>query len=643
MEIIVDDKKYDFDEGVSGHDIAKQLLGSDEKNVVAIKIEGKLIDMFLPIEEDAELEFVYLNSEEGQAILRHTAAHILAHAVQTIYPTARLTIGPATADGFFYDIDFKTQISAADLEKIELEMRKIVKANFKIERKEVSRSQAIKMAKENQEPYKIELIEAIPKGEKITIYTQGEWYDICRGPHLRSTGLVKAFKLTKIAGAYWHGDEKNKMLTRIYGVAFDSKQKMEDYFVALEEAEKRDHRKLGLQQELFFMHETSPGCPYFLPRGLKLFNTLIDFWRQVHDEYNYYECSSPLINNSTLWQTSGHWDHYKDDMFLIEKDQPDVQFALKPMNCPNAMLIFKSKVRSYRDLPMRISDCDTLHRNEKSGTLHGLFRVRCFHQDDSHNFISFDQIQDEYEHLFDLAERFYKVFDIKFTPVLSTRPEKYLGEKETWDKAENILHDILTRRFGKNGYKVDEGGGAFYGPKIDLWMKDAIGRNWQTGTFQLDMQLPSRFDLTYTDKDGERKTPVVVHRVIYGSLERFIGILIEHFSGNFPFWISPTQIAIVPVGAEFAEYAVKLKEHFKKLGLRVEVDLSDSNMNNKIKHYTLLKVPYVLVVGKKEVESNSVAVRVRNGAQIFGVSVQQFTNGVIKLNENKDINLTDKF
>lgn len=645
MKIVIDEKEYSFEKGLSINEMAKQILGADEKKVVAGKIDGKLIDLFIPIEKDCKIDFVFLSSKEGVNVYRHTAAHVMAHAIQTVFPTAKLTIGPAVEDGFYYDVDFMSPISYDDLPKIEAEMKKIVKANFRIERKEISRKEAIKMAKDDNEPFKLELIDAIPEGEKITIYTQGEWYDICRGPHLRSTGMLKAFKLTKLAGAYWRGDEKNKMLTRIYGVAFETKQELDEYFVRMAEAEKRDHRKLGPALDLFFFHETAPGSPYWLPRGWKLFNNLLDFWREVHEETGYIEVSMPLINNAQLWKTSGHWEHYKENMFVVEKvkEFDENQYAVKPMSCPNAMLIYKTKIRSYRDLPLRICDCDVIHRFEKSGTLDGLKRVRTFRQDDSHNFITFDQIEAEFEHLFDLADKFYSVFGISYVPRLSTRPEKFLGKKSVWDKAEGILFGILNRRFGKGNYEIDEGGGAFYGPKIDIDIKDAIGRSWQTGTFQLDMQLPERFDLFFTDKDGQRKVPVVVHRAIYGSFERFIGILIEQFTGAFPFWIAPSQVAIVPVNDENIKYAEEVYKKLKAIGVRSEIDKGDSSMGAKIKNFTLLKVPYVLVLGNKEQQNKTVSVRLRGGKQVADVDFAAFKKAVQKLISSKQIDLLENF
>ena len=646
MKIELRDEVREFEKNISVEEIAKSISEGLARNAVCGKVNGKMVDLSHRIEEDSKVEILTFKDKEAKEVLRHTASHILAQAVKTIYPLAKLAIGPATDDGFYYDFEFKTPITADDLAKIEAEMKKIVKANFEIKRCEISKKEAIKMMKEENEPYKIELINAVPDDEKLSMYTQGDFTDICRGPHLKSTGLVKAFKLTKLAGAYWRGDEKNKMLTRIYGVAFEKASEMESYFKMIEEAEKRDHRKLGPALDLFMFHDTAPGMPYWLPKGLKMFNTLLSFWRDVHEENNYQEISAPVINNVQLWKTSGHWDHYREDMFLVagEEKAEDIDNAIKPMNCPNAMLVFKNKVRSYRDLPLRISDCDILHRNEKSGTLHGLLRVRAFRQDDSHNFISFDQIESEYRHLFDLADSFYKVFGIKYVPMLSTRPESYVGDKAVWDEAERILKMILDERYGKGNYQIDEGGGAFYGPKIDLKMYDALGREWQTGTFQLDMQLPSRFGLTYTDKDGSRKTPVVIHRVVYGSLERFIGILIENFAGAFPFWFAPLQVGIVPVGDRHVEYAEAIRKALAKNRIRCEVNLSNDGMGQKVRSYEVQKVPYIIVVGDKEQEAGEISVRLRDGNKMLGsMKLERFIEVCNEMNKDHRIELANEF
>lgn len=614
MLVNVKGKNYEIDKESNGQDLAKLVLEADEKKVVAIKKNGVIQDMFLPIGETCNVEFVMLDSDEGQKILRHSAAHVMAHAIKTIYPNAKLTIGPATDDGFFYDVDFKSQIGLADLEKIEQEMKKIIKANFRIVRKEVTRSEAIEMAQEEDETYKIELIEAIPAGEKITIYKQGEWYDVCRGPHLRSTGMIKAFKLTKLAGAYWHGDMKNKMLTRIYGVAFSSKQEMDDYFKRLEEAEKRDHRRIGKEQELFFFDETAPGMAYWLPKGFTMLNTLIDFWRQEHQKRGYQEFSAPQLNSSVLWKTSGHWDHYKNDMFVLQ-DADGREQALKPMSCPNSIKIFDSKMRSYKDLPLRFNDVDVIHRYEKSGQLNGLFRVRMFRQDDSHNFVTEEQIGSEIRDILGIADYIYGVFGIPYELTLSTRPDDFMGDISTWNNAEKDLKAVLDDLCGKGNYRVNEGDGAFYGPKIDIKMKDCLGREWQTGTIQLDFQLPSRFGITYIDKDGEKKTPIMIHRAILGSFERFTGIITEHFAGAFPLWLSPVQAIVIPVSEKSEAYANDVFEQLKASGIRAEIDLRAEKIGYKIRSAQLQKIPYMIIVGENEANNGTISVRKRGNIE----------------------------
>lgn len=614
MLVNVKGKNYEIDKESNGQDLAKLVLEADEKKVVAIKKNGVIQDMFLPIGETCNVEFVMLDSDEGQKILRHSAAHVMAHAIKTIYPNAKLTIGPATDDGFFYDVDFKSQIGLADLEKIEQEMKKIIKANFRIVRKEVTRSEAIEMAQEEDETYKIELIEAIPAGEKITIYKQGEWYDVCRGPHLRSTGMIKAFKLTKLAGAYWHGDMKNKMLTRIYGVAFSSKQEMDDYFKRLEEAEKRDHRRIGKEQELFFFDETAPGMAYWLPKGFTMLNTLIDFWRQEHQKRGYQEFSAPQLNSSVLWKTSGHWDHYKNDMFVLQ-DADGREQALKPMSCPNSIKIFDSKMRSYKDLPLRFNDVDVIHRNEKSGQLNGLFRVRMFRQDDSHNFVTEEQIGSEIRDILGIADYIYGVFGIPYELTLSTRPDDFMGDISTWNNAEKDLKAVLDDLCGKGNYRVNEGDGAFYGPKIDIKMKDCLGREWQTGTIQLDFQLPSRFGITYIDKDGEKKTPIMIHRAILGSFERFTGIITEHFAGAFPLWLSPVQAIVIPVSEKSEAYANDVFEQLKASEIRAEIDLRAEKIGYKIRSAQLQKIPYMIIVGENEANNGTISVRKRGNIE----------------------------
>ena len=638
MIIKVANEKVNVAENASGADVAKEVLGADEKKVVAIKKNGELQDMFIPLGESCEVEFVFLDSEEGKHILRHSAAHVMAHAIKSIYPTAKLTIGPATEDGFFYDIDFKSQIGAADLEKIENEMKKIVKANFRIERKEVSRKEALEMAEDEDETYKIDIIKQIPDGEKITIYKQGEWFDVCRGPHVRSTGMVKAFKLTNIAGAYLHGDQKNKMLTRIYGVAFPSKAEMDEYFVRLEEAKKRDHRKIGKEQELFFFDETAPGMAYWLPKGFTMLNTLIDYWRGIHKTCGYQEFSGPQLNSSSLWKTSGHWDHYKDDMFVLI-DADGKEQALKPMNCPNSIKIYESKIRSYKDLPLRFSDVDVIHRNEKSGQLNGLFRVRMFRQDDSHNYVTFEQIGSEIKSILEIADKLYKVFGLPYVLTLSTRPKEYMGKLSDWNKAEAELKKVLDDLCGKGNYRINEGDGAFYGPKIDIKMKDCIGREWQMGTVQLDFQLPQRFNLSYVDKDGEKKPPIMIHRALFGSFERFIGIITEHFAGSFPLWLCPVQAIVIPVSEKSEAYAKEIMEKLTQSGIRTEIDLRAEKMGYKIREAQLQKIPYMVIVGESEAESKTISVRKRGNIEEKGLKLSDLVARMKELIENKSLEI----
>ncbi len=569
---------------------------------------------------------------------RHSLAHLMAHAVQELYPSAQFAIGPDIDNGWYYDIDFGTEkISEDDFAKIEKRMKELVKANMSFSRVEATIKEALEWAKENNQPYKTEIINDLAKegNTSVSFYTVGKFKDLCRGPHVEHTKDIdtQSFKLHKLAGAYWRGDEHNKMLTRIYGLAFENKTELEDYLTMLVEAEKRDHRKLGQQLELFMFHETAPGMPYWLPKGLTVYNELVNYWRTEHNKLGYQEISSPLVNKAELWQISGHWEHYKDDMFIADMGENEV-YGIKPMNCPNAMLVFKSKPRSYRELPLRLSDTDRLHRYERSGTLNGLFRVRSFQQDDSHNFISEDMIASEYNHIFEVCKNFYSIFNLEYSFRLGTRPEKFLGEKAVWDKAESALTDIL-KKSGKE-YIIAEGDGAFYGPKIDILMKDCLGRDWQMGTIQLDFQLPQRFNLEYTSNDGTKKTPVVVHRVIYGSLERFIGILIEHLAGEFPVWLSPVQIKLLSVSEGHVDYCLKLKEELTASGIRVELDTSNETVGKKIREASGEKVPYMLVIGDKEMNSDKLFVRERGEREAKEWDKQEFIATVIKQNKERN-------
>ena len=632
MKITLRDEVREFEQGVSVLDIAKSISEGLARVAVCGKIDDELVDLNMPINSDCKLEIITTKSPEYQEVLRHSTAHVMAQAVKTIYPTSKCWVGPATKDGFYYDFDFKTPITNEDLAVIEDEMNKIIKANFEIVRKEVSKKQAIKIMKDAGEPYKVELIESFPDDEPITTYTQGDYIEVCRGPHIKSTGLIKAFKLTKISGAYLKGDSKNKMLTRIYGVVFEKKSELEEYFKNLEEAMKRDHRKIGKELDLFFFDETAPGMPYWLPKGFTMYNTLIAYWRDLHKKKGYQEFSGPQLNSSVLWKTSGHWDHYKEDMFVLTDADGNEQ-ALKPMNCPNSIKVYQSKTRSYKDLPLRFNDVDVIHRNEKSGQLNGLFRVRMFRQDDSHNYVTVDQIGSEIKEILKIAHEIYGVFDLPYKLTLSTRPDDFMGEIETWNKAEAELKEVLNEICGEGEYQINEGDGAFYGPKIDIKMQDCLGREWQMGTIQVDFQLPQRFELSYIDKDGSKQMPIMIHRAILGSLERFFGIITEHFAGAFPTWLAPVQLKVISVSEKSASYAEKVANSFDEAGIRVEVDNSDERIGYKIRLAQLEKVPYMMILGENESSANTVSIRKRNGEEIKDLS---FENALSMIKEDID-------
>jgi len=565
--------------------------------------------------------------------MRHSCAHLMAAAILKLFPSAKPTIGPTIENGFYYDFD-NLSISDSDFPKIEKEMQSLVKSWSSFEKIEVTYEEAKKTFKDN--PYKLELIEELQKkGEKITLYESGKFLDLCRGGHTQNTKEIKFFKLLSVAGAYWKGSEKNKMLTRVYGTAFPTQKELDNYINLQEETKKRDHKKLGPLLELFLFHETAPGMPYWLPKGLILLNELINFWRDEHLKRDYKEIKSPLINKKSLYETSGHWDHYKENMFISETEEKET-YCLKPMNCPNAMIVFDSKTRSYKDLPLRLSDTDTLHRYEKSGTLNGLLRVREFSQDDAHIFIEEGQIKDEYEKLFEITNHFYSIFGLKYKFRLGTRPENYMGDKKVWNKAEKELKKILENS-GKE-YSILEGDGAFYGPKIDILMNDSLGREWQMGTMQLDFQIPLRFDLKYSAEDGTQKTPVVIHRVIYGSLERFIGILIEHFAGNFPTWLTPVQVKVLPITEKHLVYAKKVGDKLKEEGIRVEVDERNERLQAKIRDAQLEKVAYMLIVGDREEKERTVAERGRSGKDYGAQPLDKFIEDIKKEIKEKTIN-----
>ncbi len=564
--------------------------------------------------------------------MRHSAAHVMAEAVQEIFPEAKFAIGPAIEDGFYYDFELPRPLTLEDLPEIEQRMARIVAGKYPFIRERWPRERALEYFRNKGQVYKVELIENLPD-EEVGIYQQHNFLDLCRGPHVEHTGQIGPFKLMKVAGAYWRGDEHRPMLQRLYGTAWFTQKELDAYLWRLEEAQKRDHRKLGKELELFHLDPSAPGMPYWLPKGFKMLLELINFWRIEHEKRGYQEISAPLINDRKIWEISGHWEHYRENMFLIPIDENTV-YGVKPMNCPNAMIIFNLKTRSYRDLPLRLSDCDTLHRHERAGALHGLLRAQKFQQDDAHIFVMENQIEEEYDRILELTALFYSIFDLKYSFRLGTRPEGYIGDVETWNKAEAALQRILDKHVGPGNYTILEGDGAFYGPKIDILMEDALGRSWQMGTIQLDFQLPRRFNCSYVDKDGAEKTPVVIHRVIYGSLERFVGILIEHTAGAFPVWMAPLQARIIPIADRHVPYAREVMEQLRGQGLRVELGDSGERMNAKIREAQLQKIPYMLVVGDREVATKAVAVRLRTNEDLGAMPLASFVEritGIIKM------------
>lgn len=590
------------------------------RNAVCAKVNGEEVDLSHVLKEGDALEIVTLKDKEGLHVYRHTCAHVLAQALKTIYPTCKLSIGPVIENGFYYDVDFVTPINKDDLAKIEAEMQKIIKSNLPIERFTLPREEAIKLMDGYDEKYKVELIEDLPEGETISFYKQGNFTDLCRGPHLPSTGKIKAFKLTGIAGAYWRGDEHNKMLTRIYGTAFAKKDEMEAYFHMLEEAKKRDHTKLGKELKLFTILNEGKGFPFFLPHGMVLKNALVDYWRQLHDREGYVEVATPVMLSRSLWETSGHWDHYKDNMYTTKIDGED--YAVKPMNCPGGILVYKTEPHSYKDLPIRMGELGLVHRHEKSGQLHGLFRVRCFTQDDAHIFMTPAQITDEIKGVVRMINEVYTLFGFKYYVELSTRPANSMGSDEDWTLATDALRLALEEL--RLDYTVNEGDGAFYGPKIDFHLEDSIGRTWQCGTIQLDFQLPQRFEMEYVGEDGQKHRPIMVHRVIFGSIERFIGILIEHYAGKFPVWLSPVQVKILPITERQEAYARKLYGEMKTQGIRAELDLRNEKIGYKIREAQMEKVPYMLVLGEKEAQDGLAAVRRRDKGDMGAMPADEF-------------------
>ena len=589
-------------------DIAKDISESLARMACVAEIDGEVKDLRTIVDKDCTLNIFTAKDPEGLAALRHTASHVMAQAIKRIWPETKLAIGPSIADGFYYDIDRDEPVTSDDLAKIEAEMKKIIKEALPLERFELPRAEAIALMKEKNEPYKVELIEDLPEDSIISFYKQGEFTDLCAGPHLMNTKEVgKAFKLMNIAGAYWRGSEKNKMLTRIYATAFAKKEDLDAYVTMMEEAKKRDHRKLGKELGLFMMSDAGPGFPFFLPKGMILKNTLLDYWREIHKKAGYVEISTPIILNRSLWETSGHWDHYKNNMYTTVIDGED--YAIKPMNCPGGVLVYASEPRSYRDLPLRMGELGIVHRHEKSGQLHGLMRVRCFTQDDAHIFMTPEQIRDEIKNVAGLINQVYSLFGFKYHVELSTRPEDSMGSDEDWELATNSLQGALDD-LGLD-YVINEGDGAFYGPKIDFHLIDAIGRTWQCGTIQLDFQLPQRFELEYIGADGEKHRPIMIHRVCFGSIERFIGILIEHFAGAFPTWLAPVQVKVLPISEKYEEYAKSVKAALDAADIRAEIDLRSEKIGYKIREAQGQKIPYMLVVGQKEQADGTVSVRSR--------------------------------
>ena len=622
----------EYAQAMSVIDIAKDLSEGLARVACAGEVNGEVVDLRTVLEQDCELNILTAKDEKGLAALRHTASHVMAQAVKRLYPNTKLAIGPSIADGFYYDMEFEAPLTSDDFGKIEAEMKKIIKEDLKIERFTKSREDAIAFMKEKGEPYKVELIEDLPEGEEISFYSQGEFVDLCAGPHLMSTkGVGKAFKIMSLAGAYWRGDEHNKMLTRLYATAFGKKEELEAYITMMEEAKKRDHRKLGKELGLFMMHEAGPGFPFFLPKGMVLKNTLLDYWRQIHKKAGYVEVSTPIILNRSLWETSGHWDHYKNNMYTTVIDGED--YAIKPMNCPGGVLVYASEPRSYRDLPLRVGELGLVHRHEKSGQLHGLMRVRCFTQDDAHIFMTPDQIKDEIKGVVALINEVYSLFGFEYHVELSTRPEDSMGSDEDWEMATEGLRSALDE-IGLP-YVVNEGDGAFYGPKIDFHLVDCIGRTWQCGTIQLDFQLPQRFELEYIGADGEKHRPIMIHRVVFGSIERFIGILIEHFAGAFPTWLAPVQVKVLPISEKYMDYAENVKKKLDEAGIRVELDTRSEKIGYKIREAQQEKIPYMLVVGQKEEEDGTVAVRSRAAGDEGTKSLDAFIADIQKEIEAK--------
>ena len=614
-------------------DLAQSISRKLAKSAVVGEVNGKLVDLSTVLKENDEVNILTYDDEKAVDVIRHSTAHIMAQAVKRLYKDAKITIGPSIKNGFYYDFDLDTPLTIEDLAKIEKEMNNIVSEDLQFERIDVSRDEALKIMGDMNENYKVELINDLPEGEKISIYKQGDYVDLCRGPHIPSTKCAKAFKLTSVAGAYWRGNEKNKMLQRIYGVAFADKISLETHLHNTEEAKKRDHRKLGKELKLFTFADEGPGFPFFLPKGVILKNILIDFWRKLHYEAGYVEVETPIMLNKKLWETSGHWYHYKENMYTSMIDNEE--FALKPMNCPGGMLIYKSESHSYRDFPMRVGELGRVHRHELSGALHGLMRVRAFTQDDAHIFMLPEQIKSEIKGVVELIDKVYSIFGFKYHIELSTRPEDSMGSDEEWNMAEDSLKGALDEL--NLPYIINEGDGAFYGPKIDFHLEDSISRTWQCGTIQLDFQLPQRFELDYVGSDGEKHRPIVIHRVVFGSIERFIGILIEHFAGKFPTWLAPVQVKVLPISDKFNEYSQSVSKKLSESGIRCEIDERSEKIGYKIREARNERVPYIVVIGEKEEKEKNISLRSRKNGDEGAVSVDELIMRVIEEVKNKNI------
>lgn len=635
MKVILPDNSERVFEGVNAMDLAKSIGKKLAKAAVAAEVNGEIVQLTQPLEEGDRVRILTFDDEEGKEVVRHTASHIMAQAVLHVLrdKNVKFAIGPAIKNGFYYDFDLDGSITTEDFPAIEKEMKKIVEADYPIVRSTMPREKALAWAEEQKQPYKEELIRDLPEDAEISFYTQGDFTDLCAGPHLASTGRLRHFKLMSVAGAYWRGDEKRQMLQRVYATAFDDKKELDDYIFRMEEAKKRDHRKLGKELDLFSVQEEGPGFPFFHPKGMVLKNQLIDFWRKEHIKRGYEEISTPMILSSQLWKTSGHWDHYRENMYTVAID--DQEFAIKPMNCPGGMLMFKRKRYSYRDLPVRMAELGTVHRHELSGALHGLMRVRCFTQDDAHIFMTMDQITDEIIGVLDLTEYFYNVFGFKFHVEVSTRPEDSMGTDEQWETATNALIGALKKKGWP--FTINEGDGAFYGPKIDVHLEDCIGRTWQCGTVQLDFQMPERFDLTYDGADGEKHRPVMIHRVVLGSIERFIGVLTEHFGGAFPLWLAPVQVKVMTITDRVDDFAQKAAEQLRQAGLRVELDARNEKIGYKIRQARNERIPYMLVIGDREAEAGQVAVRKRGEGEMGDMALEDFLAMAQAQVESKEI------